>query len=159
MGFAGNTNLRVAHTPQEPHTLDPGPTVTQQANNVLDLTISYLSRNDPIAPPTTLVAMIKGSATAPTLGPQGPPMQVVGATPYLGVIQPANAEDTAPPPKLQSHLAHLPRYVSPATKALSLPHQSLAYYLTGVLKASIGLQALHLTHPTTALQPSTRVVN
>ena len=32
-------------------------------------------------------------------------------------------------------------------------------YLTGVLNASIGFQALHLTHPTTALQPATRAVN
>ena len=60
--------------------------------------------------------------------------------------------------KLQSHLAHLPRYASPTTKALSLSHQSLAYYLTGVLNASIGFQALHLTHPTTALEPATRAV-
>ena len=36
--------------------------------------------------------------------------------------------------------------------------QSLAYYLTGVLNASIGFQALHLTHPTTAPQPATRAV-
>ena len=46
----------------------------------------------------------------------------------------------------------------PTTKALSLSHQSLAYYLTGVLNASIGFQALHLTHPTTALQPATLAV-
>ena len=36
--------------------------------------------------------------------------------------------------------------------------QSLAYYPNGVLNASIGFQALHLTHPTTALRPATRAV-
>ena len=122
------------------------------------MTISYLSRNNLIVHPTKSVAMIRESAAAPTLGPQGPPMQVLETTTHLGVIQTANPEDTTLPPKLQSHLAHLPRYASSATKALSLSHQSLAYYLTGVLNASIGFQALHLTHPTTALQPATRAV-
>ena len=158
MGFADDTDLTVAHTPQEPHTPDTGPTVIQRGNNLLDVTISYLSRNNLIVHPTKSVAMIKGSATAPTLGPQGPPMQVVEATTQLGVIQAANPEDTTHPPKLQSHLAHLPRYASPATRALSLSNQSLAYYLTRVLKASIGFQALHLTHATTALQLATRAV-
>ena len=158
VGFADNTNLTVAHTPQEPHTPDPGPTVIQQANDLLDATISYLSRNSLIVQPTKSVAMIKGSATPPTLGPQGPPKQVLTTTAHLGVIQAANPEDATLPPKLQSHLAHLPRYASPTTKALSLSHQSLAYYVTGVLNASIGFQALHLTQPTTALQPATRAV-
>ena len=158
VAFADDNNLTVAHTPQEPHTPDAGPKVAGQANDLLDVTISYLSRNNLIVHPTKLVAMIKGSATAPTLGPQGPPMQVVEATTHLGVMQTANAEDTALPPKLQSRLARLPRYASPATKALSLSDQSLAYYLTGVLNASKGFQALHLTHPTTALQPATRAV-
>ena len=85
-------------------------------------------------------------------------MQVVTTTRHLGVIQAANPEDATLPPKLQSHLAHLPRYAPPTTKALSLSHQSLAYYLTGVLNASKGFQALHLTHPATALQPATRAV-
>ena len=67
-------------------------------------------------------------------------------------------EDATLPPKLQSHLAHLPRYASSTTKALSPSHQSLAYYLGGVLNASIGFQALQLTHSTTALQPATRAV-
>ena len=156
--FADDTNLTLAHTPHKPHTPDPGPTVTEQANDLLDVTISYLSRNSLIVRPTRSVAMIKGSATPPTLGPQEPPMQVVTTTTHLGVIQAANPEDTTLPPKLQSHLAHLPRYASPTTKALSLSHQSLAYYLTRVLNASIGFQALHLTHPTTALQPATRAV-
>ena len=40
VGFADGTNLTVAHTRHEPHTPDPGPTVTQQANDLLDLTIS-----------------------------------------------------------------------------------------------------------------------
>ena len=158
LGLADDTNLTVARTPHEPHTPDPGPTVTQQANDLLDVTISYLSRNNRIVHPTKSVAMIKGSATPPTLGPQGPPMQVVTTTTHLGVIQAVNPEDVTLPPKLQLHLAHLPRYASPATKALSLSHQSLAYYLTGVLNASIGFQALHLTHPTTALQSATHAV-
>ena len=85
-------------------------------------------------------------------------MQVVTTTTHLGVIQATNPEDATLPPKLQSHLAHLPRYASSTTKALSLSHQSLAYYLTGVLNASIGFQASHLPHPTTALQPATRAV-
>ena len=158
VGFADDTNLTVAHAPQEPPTPDAGPTVTKQANDLLDVTISYFSNNNLIVQPTTSVAMIKGSATAPALGPKGPPMQVVDATTHLGLIQTANPEDTTLPPKLQSHVAHLPRYVSPATKALSPSHQSQAYYLTGVLNASIGFQALHLRHPTTALQPATRAV-
>ena len=126
VGFADDTNLTVAHTPHEPHTPDPGPTVTKQANDVLDVTISYLSRNNLIVHPTKSVAMIKGSATPPTLGQQGPPMQVVTTNTNLGVIQAANPEDAGLPPKLQSHLAHSPRYASPTTKALSLSHQSLA---------------------------------
>ena len=85
-------------------------------------------------------------------------MQVVTTTTHLGVIQVGNPEDATVPPKLQSHLTHFPRYASPTTKALFLSHQSLAYYLTGVLNTSIGFQALHLTHPTTALQTATRAV-
>ena len=73
VGFADDTNLTVAHTPHEPHTPDPGPTVTQQANDLPDVTISYLSRNSLIIHPTKSVTMIKGSAALPTLGPQGPP--------------------------------------------------------------------------------------
>ena len=122
------------------------------------MTISYLSRKNLIVHPTKSVAMIKGSATPANLGPQGPPMQVVTTTTHLGVIQATNLEDATLPPKLQSHLPHLLRYASPTTKALPLSHQSLAYYLTWVLNASIGFQALHLTHPTTALQPATRAV-
>ena len=41
VGFADDTNLTVAHTPHEPHAPDPGPTVTQQANDLLDVTVSY----------------------------------------------------------------------------------------------------------------------
>ena len=70
-------------------------------------------------------------------------MQVVETTTHLGVIQTANPEDTTLPPRLQSQLAHLPRYASQATKALSLSHQSPAYYLTGVLNAPLGFQASH----------------
>ena len=122
------------------------------------MTISYLSCNNLIVHPTKSVALIKRSATSPTLGPQGPPMHVVEATTRLGVLQTTKSEDTTLPPKLQWHLAHLTRYASPATKALSLSHQSLAYYLMALLNASIGFLALHLTHPTTALQPATRAV-
>ena len=158
VGFADDTNLTVAHTPHEPHSPDPGPTVTQHPNDLLDVTISYLSHNNLIVHPTRSVAMIKGSATPPTLGPQGPPMQVVTTTTHLGIIQATNPEDATLPPKLQSHLAHLPRYASLTTKTLYLSQQSLAYYLTGVLNASIGIQVLHLTHPTTALELATRAI-
>ena len=124
----------------------------------MDVTVSYLSHNNLIVHPTKSVAMIKGSATPPTLGPKGPPMQVVTTTTHLGVIQAPNPEDATLPPELQSHLTHLPGYASPTTKALSLSHQSLAYYLTGVLNACIGFQALHPTHPTTALVSATSAV-
>ena len=40
VGFADDTNLTIAHNPQEPQTPDAGPTVTQQANDLLDVTIS-----------------------------------------------------------------------------------------------------------------------
>ena len=96
----------------------PGPTVTQQANDLLHVTVSYLCHNNLIVHPKRSLAMIKGSATPPTLGPQGPPMQVVTTTTHLGVIQAANPEDTTLPPKFQSHLAHLPRYASPTPEAL-----------------------------------------
>ena len=52
VGFADNTNLKVAHTPHEPRTQDARPTVTQQANDLLDVTISYPSRNNLIVRPT-----------------------------------------------------------------------------------------------------------
>ena len=51
-GFADDTNLTAAHTPHQPHTPDYGPTVTQQANDLLDVTISYLPRNNLIVQPT-----------------------------------------------------------------------------------------------------------
>ena len=136
--------LRGRHQPhRRAHPTTPMPRTPDQwspnrPNDLLDVTVSYLSHNNLIVHPTKSVAMIKGSATPPTLGPQGPPMQVVTTTTHLGVVQAANPEDATLPPKLQSHLAHLPRYASPTTKALSLSHQSLAYYLTGVLNASIG---------------------
>ena len=85
-------------------------------------------------------------------------MIIVEATSLLGVVQTANPDDATLPPKLQSQLARLPRYASPPSKALALSQKSLAYYLTGLLNASIGFQALHLTHRTTALQPATRAV-
>ena len=73
VGFADGTNLTVAHTPHEPHAPDPGPTVTQQANDLLDVTVSYQSHNNLIVHPTKSVAMIKGSATPPTLGATSAP--------------------------------------------------------------------------------------
>ena len=71
VGLAENTNLTVAHTPHIPHTPDDGSTVSQQADHLLEVTISYLSHNNLIVHPTKSVAMIKGPATAPCLGPQG----------------------------------------------------------------------------------------
>ena len=62
VGFADDTNLTVAHTQHEPDTPDPGPPVTQLANNLLDVTSSYLSRNNLILHPMKSVAMNKGSA-------------------------------------------------------------------------------------------------
>ena len=153
VNFADDTNLMVSHTP------DDEPMVTQQANALLDVTISYPSHKNLIIHPTKLAAMIKGTATAPSLGPQRPPMNVVEATDHFGMIQTAQSDDTTIHPKVQSHLTHLPGYASPAPKALSLSHKSLAYYLMGFLNASIGLQALHLTDPTTTLQPATRAVD
>ena len=144
-----------AHDPGNP---DPGPIVTVQANDLLDVTSSYVSCNNLIVHPTKSVAMSEGSAPPPTLGPQGSLMQVVTTTTHLGVIQATNPEDTNIPPNLQSHLTHLPRYTSPTTRALSLSHQSLVYYLARVLNAPIGFQAPHLTQSTTALQPATRAV-
>ena len=69
VGCADDTNLTVAHTPHEPHAPDHRPTVTQQPNDLLDVTVSYLSHNNLIVHLTKSVAMIKGSATPPTLGP------------------------------------------------------------------------------------------
>ena len=69
VGFADDTNLTVTHSAHRPHTQDPGPTVAQQANDLLEVTISYLSGNNLIVHPTESVAMIKGSATTPTPGP------------------------------------------------------------------------------------------
>ena len=60
VGVADDTNLGVAHTPLEPITTDDGPTVTQQASDLLDVSISYLSHNSLIVLPTKSVAMIKG---------------------------------------------------------------------------------------------------
>ena len=84
VSFADDTNLAVPQISHEPHTPDNGPRVTRQANNFLDVTISYLSHNNLIVHPAKSVAMIKGSPTAPTLGPQGPPMNVVEATTTWG---------------------------------------------------------------------------
>ena len=142
------------HPAKTPH---PGnePTVTQKADNLLEATISYLSENNLLVHPSRSVANSKRAAAAATLGPQGPPMNVLQGTIHSGVIQTADPDDASLLSKLQSHLAHLPRHVSPATEALSPSHQSLAYYLSWELSASIGFQALHLTHPTSDLQLAT----
>ena len=70
-GLRGRHQLTVAHTPQEPHGPEPGLTVSQQANDLLDVTISYLSGNNLIVHPTMSVAMIIGSVTAPETRPGG----------------------------------------------------------------------------------------
>ena len=85
-------------------------------------------------------------------------MNVVKATTHLRVIQNANTDDTSLPPKLQSDLAHLLPCASPPTKAVIRSQQSLTCHLMGVLNASIGIQALHPTHPITALPPTARAV-
>ena len=138
---------RTPHARQRTHSHAAGQRVTGRD----------LSQNNRIAHPAKSLAMIKGSATAHTLGPQGPRMKVAEATTHLRVIQSTNPYDTGLP-RGYSHTWPICRCASPATKALSLSHQSFAYYLTGVLNASIGFQALHLTHPSTALQPATRAV-
>ena len=63
--FVDDTNLTVADSPHEPHTPDPGPTVTKQVNDLLDVAISYLSRNNLIVHPAMSVAMIKGVCHTP----------------------------------------------------------------------------------------------
>ena len=98
VGSADDTDLTVARNPQEPHAPDKGPTITQQANDLLDVTICYLSRNKPIVQPTKSVVLIKGSATATALGPQVPPMHVVEATTDLGVNGTTNPETPPSPP-------------------------------------------------------------
>ena len=85
-------------------------------------------------------------------------MNVVASVTHLGEIQTADPGGSTLPPKMQSHVAHLPRYASPATKAITLSQQSLACYLGGLLRAPMGIQALHLRHPTTALQPATHAL-
>ena len=72
VGFVDDTNLMVAHTPCEPHTADDGPTVTQQAKDLLDVTISYLSHNNLIVHPTKSVVMIKGAVTNQPWDHKGP---------------------------------------------------------------------------------------
>ena len=67
--FADDTNLTVPHTPQEPHAPDEGPTVTPQANDLLDVTIPYLFCNNLMVQPT-------GSMVLPQPTPwgnKGPP--------------------------------------------------------------------------------------
>ena len=98
VGFADDTNLTVPHTPHEPHTPDNRPTVRQQADDLLEVAIVYLSHNKLMVHQTKL-AMIKGVATSPTLGPQGSPMNVAEATTNLGVIQTADVDDTTLQPK------------------------------------------------------------
>ena len=103
--FAGNTYLMVAHTLHEPHTPDNERTVTQQADDLLGMTVSYLSSNNFIVTRTKSIALNKGAAEAPTVGPQGPPTNVVEDTTYLGVIQTADVADTT----LSRNCSHTPR--------------------------------------------------
>ena len=65
VGFADDTNLTVAHIPHKPHAPDPGPTVIQQANELLDVTVSYLSHNNLIVHPTKSVAIDQGVCHTP----------------------------------------------------------------------------------------------
>ena len=71
VSFADNTNLTVAHTPHEPHTPGDKPTVTHQADDLLEVTISYLSQDNLIVHPTKLLAITKGAVTAPPWGHKG----------------------------------------------------------------------------------------
>ena len=64
VAFADDTNLTVADTPHESHTPDDGPTVNQQAQDLPEVTISYLFQNNLIVHHTKSVSMIKGAATA-----------------------------------------------------------------------------------------------
>ena len=72
VGFRNDTKLMVAHTPHEPHTLGKEPTVTQQADDLREVTISYLSQNNLIADPTKSVAMLKGKPGPPPWGHKDP---------------------------------------------------------------------------------------
>ena len=132
MGSTDDTSLTVPHIPHEPHTPDDEPTVTQQVDNLLEGSVSYLSWNNLIVHPTKSVPLIKGAARAPTVSPEGRPLNVVEATTLLGVSQTADCDDISPPAKLQSPPANVHPYASPPTKALTLSHQGLAYYVTGV---------------------------
>ena len=145
VALVDDTNLMVAHAVHEPHTADNHTIVTQQANELLGVAIPYLSRNNLLSHHITSVALIKGADTAPAPGSQSCPMNALEAGTQSGVIHSANADNKTPPPKLQSHMANIPRYATSATKALRLSPQSLAYYRTGVLNAFTGFQALHPT--------------
>ena len=157
VGFADDTNLTVTHTPHDPHAPDPGPNGHPTGQRLTGRDRLLPLPQQPHRPPHKVSGHDQGVChTSPPWGPPGPPMQVVTTTTHLGVVQAATPEDATLPPKLQSHLAHLPRYASPDHQGpLPCPTRAWRTTLTGVLNASIGFQALHLTHPTTALQPAT----
>ena len=99
------------------------------------MTIPYLSQNSLIVHPTKPVTMIKGSPTAPTLGPQGPPMNVVKPPPTWESSGTLTLMIPPPPPQIAVTPDPSPTICVPGHQSLSLSHQSLAYYLTGVLNA------------------------
>ena len=97
VGIADHTNLTVAHTLHEPQTPDDGPTVTHQADDLLEVTISYLSLDNLIVHPTKSVAMIEGAATGPILGSQGASMNIVEATAHFGSDPDLRPQQDHPP--------------------------------------------------------------
>ena len=65
--------------------------------------ISYLSKNNLLVQPTRSVANSKKAAAAATLGPQGPPMNVLQGTTHSGVIKTADPDDASLPPQNCNH--------------------------------------------------------
>ena len=73
VGWADDVNFTVGHAPHKPHTPDTEPTVTQQADDLLGLDISSLSRNNVIVHPTKSMALIKLVVGVLILAHRGPP--------------------------------------------------------------------------------------
>ena len=101
VGLADDRHLTVANSPREPRTPRDRPTIAQQIDHLLTVTAMYLARNNLIIHPTKSIALVKEAATAPTLSPQGPAMNIVTDTTYLGVIQTTDPNDTTLFRKLQ----------------------------------------------------------
>ena len=138
LGFAEDTNVTVAHTPHERHTPDDGPTVTKAGQQLTGRNHLLRLPQQTHRPPYKIGGHDQRVCHSPIPGATRAPHAGHGSH-HL----PWRDPDHQPrryhaPPKLQSHLAHLRRYASQATNALSLSHQSLAYYLKGVLNAFIG---------------------